>query len=176
MRIAKLFVIPVFIGLVSLYACNRQAVALDYTNARDEVPQLGNLVFRFNKPLVNDSLLNQWDSTQFVSFEPKIPGRFRWEHGDELVFSPSRPLAAATTYKAKLSNELLRFSKFDKVEKGDNLVFNTADLKLENTNTTWVLPDENSKTAVPQIDLYFNYTVDASALKDKLAVLVDGKP
>ncbi len=174
MRIANLFLIPV-IGIIFLYGCNRQAVALDYTNAKDEVPQLGNLTFRFNKPLVKDSLLNQWDSTEYVSFEPKIPGRFRWEHPDELVFSPSRPLAAATTYKAKLGSELLRNSKFDKVEKGDNITFSTADLKLENTNTTWVLQDENSKSAVPQVDLYFNYPVSPTALKDKLAVTIDGK-
>ena len=174
MRIANLFLIPV-IGIIFLYGCNRQAVALDYTNAKDEVPQLGNLIFRFNKPLVNDSLLNQWDSTEYVSFEPKIQGRFRWEHGDELVFSPSRPLAAATTYKAKIGSELLRNSKFDKVEKGDNITFSTADLKLENTNTTWVLQDENSKTAVPQVDLYFNYPVSPAALKDKLAITIDGK-
>ncbi|HTE09627.1 MAG TPA: MG2 domain-containing protein, partial [Chitinophagaceae bacterium] len=175
MRIAKLFVIPVFIGIIFLYGCNRQAVALDYTNAKDEVPQLGNLVFRFNKPLVNDSLLNQWDSTQYVSFEPKISGRFRWEHADELVFSPARPLAAATTYKAKLNSELLRFSKFDKVEKAADISFSTPDLKLENTNATWVLQDENTKTAVPQVDLYFNYPVSPAALKDKLVVTADGK-
>ena len=78
MRITTLFVIPVFTGIIFLCACNRQAVVLDYTNAKDEVPQLGNLVFRFNKPLVNDSLLNQWDSSQYVSFVPAIPGRFRW--------------------------------------------------------------------------------------------------
>ncbi|MEO6316011.1 MAG: MG2 domain-containing protein [Chitinophagaceae bacterium] len=175
MRIAKFFVIPVIIGIIFLYGCNRQAVALDYTNAKDEVPQLGNLVFRFNKALVKDSLLNNWDSTEYISFQPKIEGRFRWEHGDELVFSPARPLAAATTYKAKLNNELLRFSAFDKVEKGDNIIFSTPDLKLENTHTTWVLQDENSKTAVPQVDLYFNYPVSPAALKDKLAVTVDGK-
>ncbi|MEO5591386.1 MAG: hypothetical protein ABIR15_20715, partial [Chitinophagaceae bacterium] len=159
MRIAKLFVIPVFIGIIFLYACNRQAVALNYTNAKDEVPQLGNLIFRFNQPLVKDSLLNQWDSTEYVSFEPKIPGRFRWEHGDELVFSPARPLAAATTYKAKLGSELLRYSKFSSVEKADNISFSTPDLKLENTNTTWVMQDENNKIAVPEVDLYFNYPV-----------------
>src|SRR5450432_1984538 len=53
MRIAKLSVIPVFIGIIFLYACNRQIVSLDYTNAKDEVPQLSNLTFRFSKPLVN---------------------------------------------------------------------------------------------------------------------------
>src|SRR5450432_1643352 len=176
MRIAKLFVIPVFIGLVSLYACNRQAVALDYTNARDEVPQLGNLVFRFNKPLVNDSLLNQWDSTQYVSFEPKIPGRFRWEHTDELVFSPSGPLAPATTFKATLKKDLLQFSDYGHIKKGDGLVFHTPDLKLDNTNVTWVLQDENSSTALPQLDLYFNYPVDPNILKEKLKIEVGGQP
>ncbi|MFT3936270.1 MAG: MG2 domain-containing protein [Chitinophagaceae bacterium] len=175
MRIARLLVIPVIIGIIFLYGCNRQAISLDYTNAKDEVPQLGNLVFRFNKPLVTDSLLNQWDSTEYVSFEPKIPGRFRWEHGDELVFSPARPLQAATTYKAHFNKELFRYSKFDKVDKGDNLTFSTPDLKLENTNTTWVLQDENSKQAVPQVDLYFNYPVSPASLKDKLQVTVDDK-
>jgi len=77
MRITKPLVIPVFIGIIFLYACNRQIVSLDYTNATNEVPQLGNLVFRFSKPLIADSLMNQWDSTQYVSFEPKIDGRFR---------------------------------------------------------------------------------------------------
>ncbi|MEP7279795.1 MAG: MG2 domain-containing protein [Bacteroidota bacterium] len=176
MRIARSFVIPVFIGIIFLYACNRQAISLDYTNAKDEVPQLGNLVFRFNKMLMNDSLLNQWDSTQYISFEPVIPGRFRWEHGDELVFSPSRPLKAATTYKATLNSEILRYSKFSSIEKGANILFSTAGLKLENTNATWVIPDENTKTAVPQVDLYFNYPVNAAVLNDKLTVTVDGKP
>ena len=69
-------------------ACNRSAVSLSYTNAKGEVESLGNLVFRFDKSLVPDSLLNQWDSTEYISFEPKIKGRFRWEHPDELVFSP----------------------------------------------------------------------------------------
>src|SRR6195952_4187740 len=167
--------LTIALSTLFLISCNRSMVSLDYTNARNEVPTLGNLVFRFDQSLVKDSLLNQWDSTEYVSFEPKIPGRFRWEHPDELVFSPARPLAAATSYKAKLGSELLRNSKFDKVEKGDNITFSTADLKLENTNTTWVLQDENSKTAVPQIDLYFNYPVSPATLKDKLAVTIDGK-
>jgi uncharacterized protein YfaS (alpha-2-macroglobulin family) len=175
MRNAKPVIVPIIIGIVFFYACNRNAVALDYTNAKDEVPQLGNLVFRFSKPLIKDSLLNQWDSTEFISFEPKIRGRFRWEHADELVFSPERPLSPATSYKATISSELLRFSKFDKVEKAENILFRTPDLKLDNTNITWVLQDENAKTAVPQVDLYFNYPVNPASLKDKLLVEADGK-
>ena len=175
MRIAK-SVVTTLMVVIFLYACNRNAVELDYTSAKDEVAQLGNLTFRFSKPLVNDSMLNQWDSTEYVSFEPKITGRFRWEHGDELVFSPSRQLAPATTYKATLGKELLRFSKYNKIEKADEIHFHTPDLKLDNTNITWVLLDENSRTAVPQVELYFNYPVDPNTIKDKLQVTIDDAP
>ncbi|HEY0678655.1 MAG TPA: MG2 domain-containing protein, partial [Chitinophagaceae bacterium] len=164
------------LAVVALLSCNRNIVSLDYTNAKDEVPQLGNLVFRFDKALVKDSLLNRWDSTEYISFEPKIPGRFRWESPSELVFSPSRPLLPATSYKAKLKSDIIEHSKYSSIEKADQLSFRTPDLKLENSNITWMLPDEQSKTAVPQIDLYFNYPVDAEALKDKLTIEVEGKP
>ncbi len=71
--------------IIFLSACNRNPVRLDYTNAKDEVPSLTNLIFRFDKSLVNDSLTNRRDSTHYVSFEPAIPGKFRWEHTDELI-------------------------------------------------------------------------------------------
>jgi alpha-2-macroglobulin len=161
--------------VVVFLSCNRNIVSLDYTNAKDEVPQLGNLLFRFSKSLVSDSLLNKWDSTEYVSFEPKIPGRFRWESPSELVFSPSRPLQPATTYKAKIKDDVLEHSKFGSVEKAADISFRTPDLKLENSNVTWMMPDEQSKTAVPQIDLYFNYPVDPAALKEKLDIEVEGK-
>jgi len=160
----------------TLSACNRSTVSLAYTNARDEVPALGNLVFRFDQALVKDSLLDQWDSTPYVSFEPKIPGRFRWEHPDELVFSPSSPLAPATTFKATLKNDILQYSSFGKIKKADELVFHTPDLKLNNTNITWVLQDENSSVALPQVDLYFNYPVNPTTLKDKLQIEIGGQP
>ncbi|MBC7904618.1 MAG: alpha-2-macroglobulin family protein, partial [Gemmatimonadaceae bacterium] len=173
MRIAK-FLTTTMMVVIFLSACNRNAVLLDYTNAKDEVPQLGNLVFRFSQPLVHDSLMNQWDSTEYVSFEPKIPGRFRWESSSELVFSPLRPLSPATTYKASINDEVLRSTKFDKVEKGAGLSFKTPDLKLENSNITWVIDDQGSRQALPQLDLYFNYPVDPASLKSKLQVTIDG--
>ncbi|MBN9386077.1 MAG: alpha-2-macroglobulin family protein [Chitinophagaceae bacterium] len=157
-------------------SCNRSTVSLQYTNARDEVPALGNLVFRFDQDLVKDSLLDRWDSTQYISFEPKIPGRFRWEHPDELVFSPAQPLTPATSFKATLKNDILQYSSYGRINKGADLVFHTPDLKLDNTNTSWVLQDENSTTAVPQVDLQFNYPVNPNSLKEKLQIAVEGQP
>jgi hypothetical protein len=60
------------ITVFTLTGCNRRVVTLSYTNAKEEVPQLGNLVFRFNQPLVPDSMLNSWDSTEYIQFEPAI--------------------------------------------------------------------------------------------------------
>jgi uncharacterized protein YfaS (alpha-2-macroglobulin family) len=176
MRITKCLSIPIVIGIIFLSACSRNTVNLDYTNAKDEVEQLQNLTFRFSKALVKDSLLNEWDSTEYVSFEPKIQGRFRWEHPDELVFSPSRPLQPATTFKAKFSNEILANVRYTKVTDAENISFHTADLKLENINTSWVLQDESSNTALPQLDLMFNYPVNPNSLKEKLQLLMNGQP
>ena len=165
-----------FTAAFSLFvSCTKNAVQLSDTNAKGEVQTVGNLVFRFNKPLVPDSLLNRWDSIPYIEFEPKIDGRFRWEHGDELIFSPSSSLAPATSYKAKISNEVLAFTKFDKVTVDKAIEFYTADLKLENSNFIWVLQEDAKNKAVPQVDMYFNYMISPDALKDNLEVVVDGE-
>ncbi|HEY1199479.1 MAG TPA: hypothetical protein VGE79_00790, partial [Niastella sp.] len=167
------------LGVVVLFviaACNRSAVSLSYTNAKGEVQSLGNLVFRFDKSLVPDSLLNQWDSTEYISFEPKIQGRFRWEHPDELVFSPAQPLSPATSYQASLRGDLLDHSKYGKLDKGEAISFFTPYLALDNSNVTWMLPDQHSTTAYPQVDLYFNYAISPAVIKDKMKLELGGKP
>jgi alpha-2-macroglobulin len=163
--------------LLSLfYSCNRTTVSLDYTNAKDEVPPLGNLTFRFDQSLVSDSLVDQWDSTQYIEFEPKIAGRFRWEHPDELVFSPAQALAPATTFKATLKDAILRHSQFGRITGPGDMIFHTPDLRVDNVNATWVLQDDNSTSAVPQVELQFNYPVNPNNLKDKLSILVGDQP
>lgn len=159
-----------------IMGCNRSVVKLDYTNAKNEVPQLGNLVFRFDKSLVSDSLINRWDSTGYISFEPKITGRFRWEHPDELVFSPDKPLLPATSYTAELQDELLSHSKFGKIVNPGSIAFHTPNLQVVNSSTSWVVQDEATNTAVPQLDILFNYPVNPTSLKEKLTIEYAGKP
>ncbi|MEO5562494.1 MAG: hypothetical protein ABIR18_03645, partial [Chitinophagaceae bacterium] len=173
MRVKNLASITLVI-VVFFSACNRNAVTLSYTNAKEEVPQLGNLTFRFNQSMVKDSMLNVWDSIEYVSFEPAIPGRFRWESPDQLIFSPSQPLRPATNYKAEIKNAVLKYSKYDKVEGGKDIKFNTPKLTLDNSQVTWMLQDEGGKTAVPQLDLFFNYRINPEDLKDKLTIEVEG--
>ena len=152
----------------AMAACKTGAVQLDKTNAKDEVPVLTNLSFRFNKALVPDSLLQQWDSTPFIQFEPAIRGRFRWEQPDKLVFSPAQPLAPATNYSFKLNKELLTYSRESSVKACDDCSFHTPDLQLVDQMVQWVAPENKPTLAQPQLDLYFNYPVQPSLIKEKL--------
>jgi hypothetical protein len=158
-----------------LFSCSRNLVNLDFTNAKDEVAPLTNLVFRFDKTLTADSLINHWDSAKYISFEPAIAGKFRWDHGDELVFSPSAPLLPATNYRATLNSDILQYSKYDHIGNAKDIQFHTPLLILENTHSSWVVQDENSKKYVPQLDLYFNYPVDPVVLKEKMKLTLDDK-
>jgi alpha-2-macroglobulin len=172
MRI-KSFLLILITGTIFLSACKKNAISLSYTNAKGEVPQLGNLKFRFDHSLAKDSMLNIWDSTEYISFEPKIAGRFRWESPDELVFSPAQPLNPATTYKAKIKSAVLKYSKYNSVKNGDNISFHTPNLTLDDAQIIWI--GENTTTAVPQVDLIFNYMVKPEDLKGKLNVELEGK-
>jgi uncharacterized protein YfaS (alpha-2-macroglobulin family) len=173
MRIKNLIATTMVVAIF-LSSCQKNFIALDSTTAKGEVPQLGNLVFRFNKSLVPDSLINTWDSAAYVKFEPAIPGRFRWQGSDELVFSPSQPLAPATNYKAEISNEILRYSKYNSVKVEDGISFHTMPLQMMDAQVTWVLPADDSRNAVPQIALSFNYPVKPADLKDKLEIEING--
>jgi len=172
MRIKQL-VVPFLFGTIFLSACKKNSITLDFTNAKGEVPQLGNLSFRFSSSLVKDSMLNVWDSTDYISFEPSIAGKFRWESPDQLIFSPSQPLSPATSYKAKIKSAVLRFSKYNTVKGAEDINFHTPDLTLDNSGVTWV--GETGTSAVPQLDLLFNYRINPDDLKEKLKITVDGK-
>lgn len=156
---------------IFLFACNSKNVMLDYTNAKDEVPQLGNLEFRFNKAIMPDSLLNRWDSTEYISFSPSIPGKFRWEFGNKLIFSPAKPLLPATNYKVTLNKDLLKHSKYNNFKNAD-VSFHTAPLQLDNSSVIWT---SAGKYPQPQINLHFNYAVNPSLLKDHLKIDINGE-
>src|SRR5687768_5955939 len=99
--------VTAFFLILFLTACNQTSVKLVYTSAKGEIEPIQNLVFTFDKPLINDSLAGSWDSTEYIRFTPEIKGRFRWEKPDQLVFSPAMPFMPATEYKAELQSELL---------------------------------------------------------------------
>ncbi|MDW8419182.1 MAG: MG2 domain-containing protein [Chitinophagales bacterium] len=175
MRIAIIAAASFMISLW-LSSCNsRNKVNLLATNATGEVPVLGNLNFTFDKNLAPDSLLNEWDATQYVKFDPPIEGSFRWENPNQLVFSPQHELKPATVYTARITSEILKYSQ--KLSLGNCPIqkFNTAPLKLEQAVVYWNLNDGQLGNAFPQVDLYFNYNVSPEELKSHLKVSASGQ-
>src|SRR6478609_9749118 len=165
-----------FLIILFFTACNRSSVKLVYTSAKGEIEPLQNLVFTFDKPLKSDSLLNTWDSVEYIRFTPAIKGRFRWEKPDQLVFSPATAFLPATDYEAELQSELLEHSTIKKIDHSSKINFHTPELRLENTFGRWVAETSGSSKPVPEIDLYFNYDINPSDLKEKLTISIDGKP
>jgi len=165
-------------GLLTLLvgSCNRSSVSITYTTAKGEIEPLQNLVFTFDHPLANDSMLNRWDSTEYIRFTPKVTGRFRWERPDQLVFSPASPFKPATEYEAELQDELVAHVASGRIGQSGKLRFHTPALRLENALSRWVAEREGSTKPVAEIDLFFNYDVNPSALKDQLSITIEGNP
>lgn len=160
--------------LLCIASCNnKNKVNLVETTAKDEVPTLGNLSFTFDKNLVADSLLNQWDTTEFIKFEPPIRGRFRWENANELVFSPEADLAPATEYTATITKAVLLYNKKYSLGKCPEAKFHTPYLGLTNSFALWNVSEGSSSNAFPQLDLHFNYRVEPEKLKGQLSITVD---
>lgn len=162
--------------IFTFVSCRHNSVGLDFTNAKGELTTLSNLTFRFDKPLVNDSLLNRWDSAGYVKFEPAIRGRFRWNTTNELVFSPEGPLPPATRFTATLNRSLLQYSNYDRLDVDGPLHFYTPDLALENAHVSWIAQGSQPSTAYPQADLYFNFPVNPAALQEKMQFLSGQQP
>ncbi|MGV3541163.1 MAG: alpha-2-macroglobulin family protein [Rufibacter sp.] len=145
---------------------------LDKKNFEQEVAQEQNLVFTFDKRLVPDSLLNQWDSVPYIKFTPAVEGKFKWAGPDELVFSPTKPFAPSTDYRAELTPNLLKYAKKKyAIPAGQEMKFHTPYLALEKTRTFWVRNESNPDQLEASIQLDFNYPVAYAKLRDLLKVL-----
>jgi uncharacterized protein YfaS (alpha-2-macroglobulin family) len=157
-----------------LFSCkDKNQVQLIETNCKDEVATLGNLTFVFDKDLMPDSLLNEWDNTEYIKFEPVINGSFNWTNNSSLVFSPQQDLNPASTYTATFTKELIRHTKKYGIDDLKPITFYTPQLQLATVNARWAVRDENTKEAGAIVDLYFNYRVAPSKLKDLLQIEVD---
>ncbi|TLU97967.1 alpha-2-macroglobulin family protein [Dyadobacter luticola] len=146
------------------------------TNFSEEISQSQNLIFTFNKDLVSSSDLNNWDSTQYVSFEPAVKGKFKWTAPNELIFSPVSGFNAATSYKAELTSLLTEKVEKDKkyaVSK-DPVIFHTPYLQLTDTENWWTLSQETGKQEA-RMRLIFNYPVAPQNVAEKLKLTLSDK-
>lgn len=154
----------IFIALLS--ACNnRNELKVASRNFDAEVEQQQNLIFNFNKDIYPDSLLQQWDSTEYIVFSPAVKGRFKWNSSSELVFSPAMGFLPGTAYTAKLTKQLMAKSKHKYGISSEPIKFRTAGLRVMNTHVSYTRGKSMANVMV-QLDVDMNYDVkveDAAA-------------
>jgi uncharacterized protein YfaS (alpha-2-macroglobulin family) len=159
---------------VSLFlsACTGKRNQLQVTsrNFQTEIEQQQNLNFTFSKDLYPDSLLNRWDSTDYIEFNPDVKGVFKWNSSSELVFSPSEGFKPATEYTAKFTRQLVKHSRKKYSIPSDKIVFHTAPLRVQNMHLSWTRGKSMANVMV-QLDLDFNYDVkiEEAAARIKLS-------
>ncbi|HRH64939.1 MAG TPA: MG2 domain-containing protein [Bacteroidia bacterium] len=160
-----------------LFSClSRNEIRISNRNFGDEIDQQQNLIFTFDKDLVPDSLLNNWDTIPYLAFSPAVKGKFKWNTTRELVFSPGVGFQPSTDYKAELSQHLLRYTRMKyKLDPGQTVSFHTPYLKLREVKGHWALSEKISGAAALKLSLEFNYPVDPAAAAQLLQLFVDNK-
>lgn len=153
--------------LVALLAgcTGKNVIKITDRNFTDEINQFQNLVFEFNNELVTDSMLNIWDSTNYIEFNPPVKGKFRWETKKQLVFSPSQGFAPSMDYSAKLTNNLSKFLEKKKRVSTEGMKFHTTYLKITALNGYWAVSEEISGQVIIKLETDFNYPVNPGQLK-----------
>ena len=158
--------------LVLTFSCsNKDKVEISYKNFGEEVTTTQNLTIEFSKNVADESKLNQWDSTQYIQFEPSISGVFNWETPNRLTFSPSEKLPPATTVSGTVTKNIL--PEDGKFSLGDDIsfTFRTTSLSVYKISSYWARLDKESKeTPKVFVELEFNFPVPVADIKSKLSL------
>ncbi len=156
-------------------ACSKKDTAnVLEKNFQDQIEINSNLSFTFDKDLVSDTLLNVWDTTELITFDPPIKGRFSWKLPNQLIFMPLRQMSPATRYQASF-NEMLVANTGYRLGDGTSFEFRTPLLKLEQVNAYWSGTEDQPDQAVLQVNLAFNYQVEPQQLIPLLGLKIDEK-
>jgi len=158
------------IGCLFLSACHgaKNEITVVNRNFETEVEQQQNLTFTFNKDIYPDSLLQQWDSTAYIEFNPAVKGMFKWNSSSELMFSPNNGFRPGTNYTAKITSRILKLcrKKYWLGNKND-YQFHTAPLRVERTHLSWTR-GKNMANVMVQLDIDFNYDVKVDEAVQRL--------
>src|SRR5947199_1917263 len=172
----KLWVSIFLIGyLFFCIACNttKNELTVRYKNFDDEIEQQQNLVFAFNKDIYPDSLLQSWDSTDYIEFTPAVKGMFKWNSSSELMFSPAQGFQPGTEYTATLTSAILNHSaKKYSFDKG-SFQFHTAPLRITDTHLSYTR-GKNVSNVMAQVDVNFNYEVKLNEAASHLKLSANG--
>lgn len=164
----------ILLFLLTLMACKPSGINIISRNFEDQVEIQQNLEFRFNTAIVSDSLLDKWNSIEYLRIDPPISGKFKWNASDELVFSPAVRFNPATEYKLYLTDEIPRAGKLSLGVDPEPIVFSTPMPAVQSIEGYWTRAAAALDPEL-RILLHFNYSVDAAELNSLIQVKYKGK-
>lgn len=163
------------IGSLLLFACGaKNGLRIVSRSFEDEIELQQNLVFTFDKDVFPDSLLNRWDTLEYISFSPAVKGKFKWNSASELTFSPNEGFMPGASYTGKLTKLLLKYNAKVKGVSDEPVLFHTAPLRVTGQHISWVR-GKNESNVMVQLDLSFNYIVDLAAAANRLKLNSGGR-
>lgn len=162
----RILILAVFTFL--FWKCSSNNVTVTSFSPEGDVEKLTNFVIEFSHDLAPAEIIDQWVDTNYISFSPKIPGKFKWTSANVLIFSPEVPLAPIQSYKAEINDKVL-FGK-DLGTDFETYKFNTPSFDVIKVDHFWTnIPRQSYRLSV-QANIHFNYPVDPSRLKKYLKV------
>lgn len=155
---------------------NSNVLKLEHSNFTGEIATDQNLVFTFAENLVPDSLLNQWDTTAYLTFSPAVRGKFKWSATNELTFSPLAPFAPSTDFEATLTDNLTRHLLQKRSLPEEKTVrFHTPYLLLSTAQVFYSRSQQAAGNVEVRINLNFNCRVQPAELNKRLHLFVNEK-
>jgi len=166
---------PILVLLLLFFSCNRKnEVQLVSKNFEVEVDQQQNLVFTFDKDLVGDSLTGEWDSVKYISFEPAVEGKFKWNNSKELLFSPLRGFSPSTDYTAELTGSITSRSAAPYTFSGKRTItFHTAYLSIVSSKGFWTVSKNDPGAAALMVSVQFNHRIDPGSAKEHITLFMN---
>ncbi len=165
----KILSIMFLLLLAIISSCSfKDSVKITNFSPRGEVKNLTTFTIEFSENLAPLEKQNVWLSDEFVQFEPKIAGKFKWVSGNTLIFSPDYPLQPIQSYEADVTNKVL-FGK-DLSLDSDTYEFNTPNFDALQAEFFWAhVPNQKFKISI-KANLHFNYPVNPGMLKEYLHI------
>ena len=171
-QLKSLFVILILFYLTGCGPSN--TVEITSFTPQGNVNRLTTFTIEFSKDIAPAEVQNKWVTDEYVTFEPKIEGKFKWTDSKTLLFSPDYPLQPIQSYTAKITDKVL----FDKKYSSDfgTYKFQTPDFDATKADFFWTqIPNQSYKISV-QSNLYFNYAVEPNDIRNYLEVYKDNEP
>ena len=82
----KLIVISILFLSFVLFSCSRSdVVEISSFSPTGKIERLVTFEIEFNKDLASSEIIDKWVDDEFIQFEPKINGKFKWIDSRTLI-------------------------------------------------------------------------------------------